>query len=270
MSAADEAYEAAVAEIKRVRAAGETALRLEGASFRALDRIPDEIAGIEGLTVVDLDNTRVADLAPLAGLTALQTLWLGNTRVADLRPIRNMRPPGHSPFDGLAFGGSPFAAATDETRRLAAIENRADRTRATLAFLNTLPPWPEPLPWERPPEPPPPDPDPAVPLVAGPDGIALAPAPLKPEDADDGVRPILFEALRERATELYRLMNRDEAAGRFGERLTTLLDGGLARLVPLRLHIEVESLRRYAAAPGAPSTRRWRVSWAMCWTSAPA
>lgn len=249
MSDAERAYAAAVEEIERVKAAGETVLSFDREDFHALDRIPDQIADLPWLTLLDLTNTQVADLTPIAPLTALQDLWLNSTPVADLTPLArltalqvlwlnntpvadlaplarlialqalwlsntrvanltpitrltalqvlelnktpvadltpiasltalqrlgldntkatDLRPISDLPelgsdlptdwftyfqpriHGGLDFAGTPFAEATEETRRLAAIKDRHERTRETLAFLKTLPPPPDPLPWER-------------------------------------------------------------------------------------------------------------------------
>ena len=75
-TAADRAYQAALQEIERVRAAGGTTLRFDRKEFRALDRIPDNLRSLPGLTDLDLTQTAVADLSPLHGLTGLRTLWL--------------------------------------------------------------------------------------------------------------------------------------------------------------------------------------------------
>ncbi len=86
-SAADEAYEAAVEEIRRVREAGRTTLDLSGERYRALDRIPQDIAALTALETLYLSETAVSDLAPLATLTALQRLYLNQTAVRDLAPL---------------------------------------------------------------------------------------------------------------------------------------------------------------------------------------
>ena len=229
--------------------AGLTALRSLWLTYtRVADLTP--LARLTALQVLWLHSTPVADLTPLASLTALETLRLDNTQVADLRPIRGMRGPRDlaedtDGFDGLDFANTPFANATADTRRLAAIADRRQRTIETLAFLNTLPPPPAPLPWETDPEPPLPEPDPAIPLAVTEAGIDLAPTGLTGAEAADPMASVLYGELVERAAELVRLGNRDDAAGRYGERLVGLLAGGLATLDPLRLHLLIEHMRRY-------------------------
>jgi Leucine Rich Repeat (LRR) protein len=108
------------------------------------------LAGLGGLQTLYLNNTQVADLAPLAELGGLQMLTLDNTQVADLRPICDLPFPEskNDPFFGLHFKNTPAAASSPELTRLSEIEDSKTRTRETLAYLKTLPPWPEPLPWE--------------------------------------------------------------------------------------------------------------------------
>ena len=222
ISAADEAYAAALEEIEQVKRAGERELWLDKPQFHALSRIPPEVAGIArltrldltltqvsdltplagltgltglflnrtqisdltpltgltGLTRLDLDQTQVSDLTPLAGLTGLTVLWLTQTQVSDLRPIRAL------PFDGgdsrpaLWFSSTPATRTDAELARLAEIKDATQRTRETLAYLKTLPPWPKPY-------------TPA----ARPDGIPPQPiggAPIPPRDIRTAARQIHF------------------------------------------------------------------------------
>jgi hypothetical protein len=106
------------------------------------------LKGLENLQTLDLDRTQVADIAPLKALENLQTLDLTGTQAADLRPIADLLELGDGPLGGLHFADTPAARATPELTRLSRIEDDQDRTRETLAYLKTLPPWPEPLPWE--------------------------------------------------------------------------------------------------------------------------
>ena len=55
-----------------------------------LAKIPAEIATLTALQTLRLNDTQVADLAPLRSLTALQTLSLDSTKVADLAPLRSL------------------------------------------------------------------------------------------------------------------------------------------------------------------------------------
>lgn len=171
-SAADAAYEAALREIERVRKEGGTVLDLSGDAFSQLDRIPPEVATISRLTSLELDhtkvrsleplrdatalehlsltNTQVSDISPLREMTALRRLWLNRTAVNDLRPIANL---SFSLFEqhlsGVRFRNIPATENDPELKRLSQIGVVEQRTRETLAYLKTLPPWPEPLPWEQ-------------------------------------------------------------------------------------------------------------------------
>lgn len=135
------------------------------------------LAGLTGVKVLNLDNTRVTDLAPLAGLTGLQALYLNNTRITDLaplaslrellsltfiniqakdlRPIARLSKLGTTGMIGYRGGAMVFTRLlefqnTQATKRdsrlaeLAQIEDDRERTRETLAYLQSLPPWPQP------------------------------------------------------------------------------------------------------------------------------
>ena len=53
---AEAAYAAALEEIERVRAAGETEISFDAERFHALERIPDSLADIDGLVQLDLNE----------------------------------------------------------------------------------------------------------------------------------------------------------------------------------------------------------------------
>ena len=88
--AAARAYDRARELIAEARRTGATQLDLDRADTRALTRLPDEIADLPALQVLELANTGVTDIAPLAGLTALQGLSLGNTGVTDIAPLASL------------------------------------------------------------------------------------------------------------------------------------------------------------------------------------
>jgi Leucine-rich repeat (LRR) protein len=109
------------------------------------------LAGLTALQRLDLTQTAVSDIAPLAGLAKLTDLVLDEGQVADLRPIRGLAALGTNREPGLGFRDTPATRADGTLARLAGIEDPEDRARETLAYLNTLPPWPEPYtPSERP------------------------------------------------------------------------------------------------------------------------
>ena len=90
MDAAEQAYEAARAEIARVKATVGDTLYFDAEDYRALTTLPPEIAELTGLETLVLRNTQITDLAPLAGLTRLQTLVLRNTQITDLAPLAGL------------------------------------------------------------------------------------------------------------------------------------------------------------------------------------
>lgn len=116
MTETERAYEAARAEIERVRSNEGIRLDLSGAAFHALDRIPPEVASLNKLETLDLSNTQVGDLEPLAttvqyasldavpnfsavvnmatleviSLGSLKALILTNTLVSELHWLRSI------------------------------------------------------------------------------------------------------------------------------------------------------------------------------------
>lgn len=126
---------------------GLQALWLEGTAVRNID----PLAGLNALLILQLSETAVSDLSPLAGITGLQALELARSAVVDLRPIRGLDKLGTGARPGLHFTNTPATRADAELTRLSDIDDDTIRTRETLAYLNTLPPWPEPyLPKARP------------------------------------------------------------------------------------------------------------------------
>lgn len=155
--AAEKAYAAAERKIAQAKKSREdTFLILDAEHYHALERLPPQIATLTALEILRLRDTHVSDLRPLTSLTSLKFLDLDNTPVTDLRPLQDLPNLGKATLTGLFFANTPFARATPETRRLAAIDDPQQRARETLAYLKTLPPWPAPLPWqaEAPTEPP--------------------------------------------------------------------------------------------------------------------
>lgn len=93
-------------------------------------------------------RTDVSNLEPITGLHDLQTLTLSRTNVRDLRPIqmpsRLVASGRESQLTDLRFNDIPAIEQDGELFRLSKIDNRQERIRETLAYLKTLPPWPEP------------------------------------------------------------------------------------------------------------------------------
>lgn len=71
--------------------------------------------------------------------------------VKDLRPVLRLKKIKAGSFGGLTFRDTPATAQDSELVRLAEISDSAARGRRTLAYLATLPIWPEPyIPNARP------------------------------------------------------------------------------------------------------------------------
>ena len=68
------AYEAARRLIAKVKREGGTEIGFYDDIFHRLTKIPDEIADIPGLFLLDLMETEIADLRPIEGQTELRKL----------------------------------------------------------------------------------------------------------------------------------------------------------------------------------------------------
>ncbi|MGZ3218366.1 leucine-rich repeat domain-containing protein (plasmid) [Paracoccus sp. T5] len=102
------------------------------------------LAGLKGLTTLQLYDTPITDLAPLTDLKSLKTLNLDDARIADLRPIAELDKLGTDRSNGLTFQNTPATQRDAQLAELAQIKDDNERTRKTLNYLRSLPPWPEP------------------------------------------------------------------------------------------------------------------------------
>ena len=209
------------------------------------------LAALTGLQGLSLNNTQVADLTPLAALTGLQKLWLDNTKVADLRPLAELARLGDEDAQhSLSYRSTP---ATERDARLAELSQIKDpRTcaRETLAYLQTLPPWPEPYipestPDGSPPQPigrapVPPEQDPALPLVWSEQGFTFAARSV----ASDPVTEAALAELRDLLEELRRKGNRHDDLYRLAGTLLERSEGAVADLNMVSLHLSYQRLRR--------------------------
>ena len=145
MSAADEAYKAAVAEIERVREAGGEGgiLDLSVDKFRALRQVPPEVADLPKVVWVYLDRTQITDagLAALQRMAGLQGLSLNQTQITDA---------GLAALQGMAGLGSLSLDQTEitdaglvELQGMAGLKwlslNQTQITDAGLAALQGIP-----------------------------------------------------------------------------------------------------------------------------------
>jgi internalin A len=199
------------------------------------------LAGLTKLLVLRLDKTSVSDLTPLARLGSLQELALGmtpvsditplknlfdlrdlalhSTKVEDLRPISELSKLGGFAYTALTFWDTPAAASDARLSVLATSRYHKKRTRETLTYLASLPPWPQPLPWIPPASvpdtaPPPPAPDPIPDVNISAQGLDLAASPIDPADLSDPIKVRLYAKLPEAVAMLLRHGNRyPEVAG---------------------------------------------------------
>jgi len=184
------------------------------------------LAGLTKLMRLDLDNTQVSDLTALASLTNLRWLNLDDTNAIDLRPLTGLAQIGQpSAFQpdtfqanafqvgefSLRFRNTPATARDGRLAELAEIEDDQERTRKTLEYLRSLPPWPEPYTPAYTPDGSPPQP------IGGktePDEVLVpAPvrAPLEVEVVDGRLRPArpgdgLGEDAHERARQAWQVL----------------------------------------------------------------
>ncbi len=89
-SEAEKAYDIAVEWIKAAQRNGEIELSFDTEETHALTDIPSEIAMLDDLTTLWLNNTSVSDLSPLSGLSSLSHLRLNGTFVKNLTPLSGL------------------------------------------------------------------------------------------------------------------------------------------------------------------------------------
>lgn len=102
MTEADKAYALAEGLIAKARALRARELRFDREDLRALETLPPEIADLDALGNLVLNNTAVSDLSPIAGLGALDKLHLDQTAVTDLSPVADL-----TKLTSLLLNGSP-------------------------------------------------------------------------------------------------------------------------------------------------------------------
>lgn len=87
--ASQDAYTEAQARIN-AHIEGDYGYRLDLSDLDALRTLPAEIAALDRLEHLLLNNTNITDLGPLAGLKNLERLELGQTPVRDLTPLTHL------------------------------------------------------------------------------------------------------------------------------------------------------------------------------------
>lgn len=87
---ADEAFKRALERIAQAERSGSDDLDLSDWACRSLEKLPNEIIRLKGMTRLDLRRSRVSDLSVLSGLTGLTSLNLMGSQVRDLSALSGL------------------------------------------------------------------------------------------------------------------------------------------------------------------------------------
>lgn len=208
------------------------------------------LAGLKYLQQLQLQGTQINDLVPISNLKFLRRLDLEATQVSDLRPLVKLTGLENLPKNpkrigkwGLSYSGTPATASDTHLADLAKITDYSERTSLTMAYLRSLPPWPEPY---NPREPfgvtplNPPEQDPALPLIWGEKGFSFF---AKSIDTDP-VTEAALEDLRALLEALRRKGNRHDDLYHIAGELQERSVGAVPDLNMVKLHLSYQKLRR--------------------------
>ena len=128
-------------------------IELHATGSKILDLSP--LRALRSLRELDLSDTLVSDISPLRALPELERLNLSGTQVGDLRPLLLLYRLLESSIlvnstqqGGIWFDNTVATRNDPELAGYSLIESMPERVARTFEYLDTLPPWPEPLPWE--------------------------------------------------------------------------------------------------------------------------
>ncbi|MBB3995579.1 hypothetical protein GGR95_003236 [Sulfitobacter undariae] len=225
------------------------------------------ISALRALKHLGLGQTPIADISPLQNITTLRSLSLWATSVADISAlqvlshliwltlndteVRDLRPIAQLEFNeevedlasGLSFRNTPAAASSPELTELSEIEDDTERTQKTLAYLRSIPPYPDPLPWDVKKSPKAPEPDTGPRVQITDDGkLDLEHVPLDQSDHDDPLKARMFERLRAAVSDLARLGNRYPELSAPANALNDIFSGSFEDADLLDIHIEIATL----------------------------
>lgn len=208
------------------------------------------LAKLYRLESLSLEATRVKDISPIKNLAGLAHLMLSKSNVADLRPIAALNKLGTEGLPSLSFSETPATEHDTKLLELAKIDDHADRTRPTLDYLRSLPPWPEPYTPAATPDGSPPKPiggipeapeqDPALPLIWGEKGFAFFAESI----ATDPVTEAALDDLRDLLDGLRRKGNAHDDLYRIAGELQERSAGEVSDLNMVKLHLSYQKLRR--------------------------
>jgi len=154
---------------------------------------------------------------------------------------------------GVNFKNTPATARDGRLAELAEIENDEERARETLAYLRSLPPWPEPYtpaytpdgsppqPIGEPPEAPDADAQPRL-LLTNDDRIDIAPILPGEAELDDPIRRRLYERLPRAVDDLLKAVNRYPEIDRPVRSLKQLSEAVFKDADFLMIHLDINAL----------------------------
>lgn len=113
------------------------------------------IASVSQIKGLFLSHSALTDISMIGKLTKLEGLWLDETMVTDLRPLLNLQSlyakqgaliAGKTTIvnRGITFENTPATKRDARLDEISKINDNQERINQTLAYLRTLPPWPEP------------------------------------------------------------------------------------------------------------------------------
>lgn len=199
-----------------------------------------QLSGLVSLEQLYLVHVPASDISPLSNLNALEEINLSGSQVRDLRPISRLESyeTGGS-LMSLTFNELPILDHDPELRALSKIEDERDRTRRTLDYLRSLPPYPQPLPGQSP-EAPAPIARPL--LLLKDDRVDVAPATADAECRDDPIRETLYNRLPDLLNALARHANRYQQLDAPLRQLLHQVQTPFAEADFLALHLDILSL----------------------------
>ncbi len=219
-------------------------LQVLGLENTQVDSI-QEIRGLDGLLGLFVGGSPIVDLAPIAELKKLQRLSIENTKVSDLRPVTALKEVLESAIlvkgqvrGGVSFRNIPATNDDATLERISLIADIGHRTAQLFEYLDSIPPWPQPLealiPYE-------PQQKSSLDFIWTADGFALNSAPV--DVKEDPVAQAILDDLIEMLNELCRQSgNHYEDIYRRAEDLRERLAN--TEIDRLRIHLAFQRLQR--------------------------